>query len=48
LRFPDEIPQVPPKVEYYLSDIGKRFLPVLDTLEDWGKQYIQYMNETEV
>lgn len=42
-----EYPQVPPKVEYSLSDIGKKFLPVLDSLEYWGKQYIQYMNERE-
>ena len=40
-----EYPQVPPKVEYYLSSIGEKFLPVLESLEDWGKQYIEYMEE---
>lgn len=43
-----EFPQVPPKVEYSLSDIGKKFLPVLDSLEEWGKEYIQYMNEPKI
>ena len=40
-----EYPQVPPKVEYYLSDIGEEFLPVLESLKHWGKQYIQYMEK---
>lgn len=42
-----EYPQVPPKVEYSLSEIGEKFLPVLDCLEEWGMEYIEYMNETE-
>jgi len=42
-----EYPQVPPKVEYSLSEIGQAFLPVLDSLADWGHQYIQYLKETE-
>lgn len=40
-----EYPQVPPKVEYSLSEIGKAFLPVLDSLEQWGNQYIAYLQE---
>lgn len=43
-----EYAQIPPKVEYSLSDIGKKFLPVLNSLEVWGKQYIQYMNEKDI
>lgn len=39
-----EYPQVPPKVEYSLSDLGERFQPVLDSLETWGKLYIDYLN----
>lgn len=35
-----EYPQVPPKVEYSLSYIGKKFIPVLGCLEVWGKEYI--------
>jgi DNA-binding HxlR family transcriptional regulator len=36
--------QIPPKVEYTLSDIGLKFQPVLDSLEIWGKEYIDYLN----
>jgi len=39
-----EYPQVPPKVEYSLSDIGIKFSPVLESFQVWGQQYIEYMN----
>lgn len=38
-----DYPQVPPKVEYSLSEIGRKFAPVLDSFEVWGQQYIDYM-----
>lgn len=31
--------QVPPKVEYSLTDIGCKFLPVLEALETWAIEY---------
>ena len=31
-----EYPQIPPKVEYSLSDKGKSLLPVLNAMCDWG------------
>jgi DNA-binding HxlR family transcriptional regulator len=31
--------QVPPKVEYSLTDIGKTISPVLKSLCDWGEEY---------
>ncbi len=34
-------PQVPPKVEYSLSEVGIQFIPVLEALGTWGKSYIQ-------
>lgn len=34
--------QVPPKVEYSLSDFGEKVLPVLAQLRDLGIQYEQY------
>lgn len=40
-----EYPQVPPKVEYYLSEMGKEFLPVLDDIREFGNKYIQFMNK---
>ncbi len=31
--------QVPPKVEYSLTPLGKTVIPVLDALCDWGIQH---------
>lgn len=31
--------EVPPKVEYTLTDMGKKFLPVLETLEEFAIEY---------
>lgn len=33
-----EYQEIPPKVEYFLSDKGKSLLPVLDQLCDWGEK----------
>ena len=38
-----EYPQIPPKVEYSLSEIGKKFAPVLESIQTWGLEYIHYM-----
>ena len=35
--------QIPPKVEYSLSDLGYEFEPVLSTLETWGNKYLDAM-----
>jgi DNA-binding HxlR family transcriptional regulator len=40
-------PEVPPKVEYSLTEIGMRFLPVLQELSQWAEQYNQYINSNE-
>jgi len=32
-------PQVPPKVEYSLTDMGKNFIPVLTALEKFALEY---------
>ena len=34
---------IPPKVEYSLTDIGKKFHPVVAAMETWGNQYIAQM-----
>ncbi len=31
--------EVPPKVEYSLTDTGKSLIPLLKTMDDWGKDY---------
>ncbi len=35
-------PQIPPKVEYTLTDIGYSLRPVLESLKGWGKDYKRY------
>lgn len=40
-----EFNQIPPKVEYSLSDIGRKFEKVLDSLKEWGLEYIDFMND---
>ncbi len=34
-------PEVPPKVEYSLSELGKSLKPVLDSMNIWGENYIK-------
>ena len=37
--------EVPPRVEYSLTEIGQAFRPVLDSIAEWGDQYILYLRE---
>lgn len=37
-------PEVPPRVEYSLTEIGQRFTPVLASIRDWGNAYIDYLH----
>lgn len=39
--------QIPPKVEYSLSEIGLEFVDVLEHLKSWGHKYIEYYNQHE-
>ena len=36
--------EVPPKVEYSLSEIGKEFIPVLNQFETFGNKYLDYLH----
>jgi DNA-binding HxlR family transcriptional regulator len=40
-------PQIPPKVEYTLTDIGYSLKPILDSLKEWGKDYKRYLKLVE-
>ena len=35
-------PQIPPKVEYSLTDVGLSLAPILDAMAGWGTDYKKY------
>lgn len=37
----EEYPQIPPKVEYSLTERGKSLIPILDQMCEWGEQHRQ-------
>lgn len=39
-------PEVPPRVEYALSELGESMGPILDAMADWGNQYKQSVEES--
>ena len=42
-----EYRQIPPKVEYSLTDLGRSYIPVLDGMFEWGKSYASYFISKE-
>ncbi|WP_440108755.1 winged helix-turn-helix transcriptional regulator [Paenibacillus sp. QZ-Y1] len=41
-------PEVPPKVEYMLTELGESLVPILIELQNWGTDYLRKtVNETE-
>ena len=38
--FRNEYPQVPPKVEYSLTELGVSMMPILDALCAWGHKHV--------
>lgn len=36
-------PEVPPRVEYYLTDMGRDLAQVLESLEDWSSKYFSHL-----
>ncbi|PDY33627.1 transcriptional regulator [Bacillus wiedmannii] len=40
--------EIPPKVEYSLSEHGKTVSTVLDSMCDWGRRHLEYINEDEL
>lgn len=38
---------IPPRMEYSLTEIGEKFLPVIRAMETWGNEYIETMKRGE-
>ena len=33
--------QIPPMVEYRLTELGEELIPILDSMDKWGKNYVK-------
>lgn len=38
-------PELPPRSEYYLTDLGKDILPILDMLDGWGDAHREHFSQ---
>ena len=36
--------EMPPKVEYSLTKEGEKLIPILDTMQKWGQDYLKVFN----
>ena len=34
-------PEIPPRVEYAMTDLGRSLMPILTAIRDWGTEYLR-------
>ena len=42
------IPEVPPKVEYSMTELGMTLLPIVEMMYEWGKKRIDQIKQEKV
>nr|WP_288810333.1 helix-turn-helix domain-containing protein [uncultured Sphingobacterium sp.] len=40
-------PVLPPKVEYFLTEVGESLLPLVDMMENWGSEFMSEFNNRQ-
>ena len=40
--------EIPPRVEYFISEKGYSVFPIIDSMYDWGEQHMQIDDEGNV
>lgn len=38
-------PEIPPRVEYTITEFGKTLLPIIDSMYNWGRQHMKTENK---
>lgn len=41
-------PQVPPKVEYSISDYGESLAPILNIMHEWGTAHVEHIRQKDM
>jgi DNA-binding HxlR family transcriptional regulator len=41
-------PEIPPRVEYSLSDLGNTLRPLFKSMEAWGNTYKEFLTSTSI
>lgn len=40
--------EIPPRVEYFITEKGDSIFPIIDSMQDWGAQYMKFDDEGNV